>query len=255
MTHAQFVDFESFRSDFRRYCTQMNSMYGSALAVLQREAARNDTPVYPVETPVVYNTALDEITEQSRITHIVVGDNPGKDEQRSCNQKYLVGQSGKLAAGFFMRNAEFGTDFRKNVIVLNKTPVHTAKTKHLRFLLKNGSPEIQNLIHESQLYMARKTAELHIRLCADAENDSGPELWLVGYSELKENGLFLAYRDELRKSYTDNEHFWESIFVFQHFSMNRFSIDVHSFRESHGNPGIVDSVHELGRMHRRDIFG
>ena len=30
-------------------------------------------------------------------------------------------------------------DFRKNVIIVNKTPVHTAKTKQLKYLYKNGS--------------------------------------------------------------------------------------------------------------------
>ena len=47
-----------------------------------------------MQTPIVYNTALDEITKNDDIKLIVIGDNPGKDEQLLQNQKYLVGQAG-----------------------------------------------------------------------------------------------------------------------------------------------------------------
>ena len=70
-----------------------------------------------------------------------------------------MGQSGKIAEGFFRKNPELQTDFRKNVIILNKTPVHTAKTKHLNELSKNETAK--KIILESQIWMAQKTAELH----------------------------------------------------------------------------------------------
>ena len=171
MTTVQFNIFSDFRNDFRTYCKKLSEEFSSILIPLQKNAAQKDTPDYPLENPVVYNTALDEITEQSQIRLIVIGDNPGKDEQLSKNQKYLVGQSGKIAASFFQKNPEFNTDFRKNAIILNKTPVHTAKTKHIKFLLSNGDEKIQKLILESQVYMAQKTAELHISLCRAAQTE------------------------------------------------------------------------------------
>lgn len=255
MTPRQFQIFSAFRDDFRTYCDSLNQKYGPLLSPLQIAARIKDTPEYPLETPVVYNTALDELTEQSEIRLIVIGDNPGKDEQRSSNRKYLVGQSGKIAFGFFAKNPEFQTDFRKNAIILNKTPVHTAKTNHIKYLLKNGGEEIKKVISESQLFMAKKTVRLHADLCrAAGEGGIAPELWLVGYAELKNKGLFLEYRDALKNAYGE-DCAWDKVFVFQHFSMNRFSIDLKEFMKNHENLGIVEASHELGSLHKKEIFG
>ena len=256
MTTNQFKIFSDFRDEFCGYCMKMNKAYGDLLKPLQIAARADDTPDYPLETPVVYNTALDEITEESDIRMIVIGDNPGKDEQREKNKRYLVGQSGKLAAGFFEKNTEFNTDFRKNVIILNKTPVHTAKTTHLKYLIKNGGIQIRELIKESQIFMAQKTAKLHQDLCRAAGAEGiAPELWLVGYAELKEAGLFLSYKKELLENYDKTSEAWNKVFVFQHFSMNRFSIDLKSYQGKHRDLGIVGAAHELGLIHKKEIFG
>ncbi len=256
MTSSQFKIFSAFRDEFRAYCSELSSRFGSVLVPLQKAASQKDTPSYPLENPVVYNTALDEITDKSQIRLIVIGDNPGKDEQLSKNQKYLVGQSGKIAAGFFKNHPEFRIDFRQNAIILNKTPVHTAKTKHLKYLEENGGSEVRNLIEESQIYMARKTAELHINLCRAAQNeDEKPDVFLVGYGELKGRGLFLNYRDELKKSYKNAIEEWNRVFVFQHFSMNRFSIDLKNFMSENQNLEIVEAAEKLGGIHKNEIFG
>ena len=255
MTSLQFRIFSDFRDEFRSYCDSLNARFGQILEPLQIAARAKDTPEYPIETPVVYNTALDEITQESEIRLIVIGDNPGKDEQRSYNQKYLVGQSGKIASGFFLKNPEFKTDFRKNAIILNKTPLHTAKTNHLKYLLKNGGEKIARIISESQIYMAQKTAQLHKDLCAAAsEGGIEPEVWLVGYAELKGKGLFLEYRDELKKSYGKSQA-WEKVFVFQHFSMNRFSIDLRNYMKENPSLNLIDACHSLGSIHKKEIFG
>ena len=255
MNSSQFKIFAGFRDDFRAYCSELSSKFGAVLVPLQKSASQKDTPSYPLENPVVYNTALDEITEKSEIRLIVIGDNPGKDEQLSKNQKYLVGQSGKIAAGFFRNHPEFKIDFRQNAIILNKTPVHTAKTKHLKYLNENGGSEIRKLIEESQGYMAEKTAELHKNLCRAAENESEkPDIFLVGYGELKKNGIFALYNHELKKSYENAKEEWSRVFVFQHFSMNRFSIDLKNYMEK--NPGleISEAARRLGEMHKKEIF-
>lgn len=255
MTSEQFAVFSEFRRDFKEYCKKISDEFGSVLVPLQKTAAQKDTPDYPAETPVVYNTALDEITEQSLIRLIVIGDNPGKDEQLAKNRKYLVGQSGKIAAGFFQKNPQFNTDFRKNAIILNKTPVHTAKTKHLKFLAENGGEKIRQLLQESQRYMAQKTARLHIDLCHVASTeDEKPEIFLVGYSELKKNGIFTAYRDELKKNYGNSPEEWEKVLVFQHFSMNRFSTDLKEYMKNNGTQDMVQAAHALGTLHKNEIF-
>lgn len=263
MTSLQYKIFCDFRAEFRSCCDELSSKFGEILRPLQKSASEKDTPEYPIENPVVYNTALDEITAESEIKLIVIGDNPGKDEQLDKNQKYLVGQSGKIAAGFFKNHLEFGIDFRKNAIILNKTPVHTAKTKHLKSLSSSGGERIRNLIEESQIWMAKKTAELHIGLCRAAEKAENelffggkPAVFLVGYSELKKNGIFALYRGELKKNYGDGGFSeWRRVFVFQHFSMNRFSIDLKNFMAENPKLGIVEAARKLGEIHKNEIFG
>ena len=261
MTSEQYKIFCDFRTEFRSYCDELSSKFDGILQPLQKSACEKDTPEYPIENPVVYNTALDEITAESEIKLIVIGDNPGKDEQLDKNQKYLVGQSGKIAAGFFKNHSEFDVDFRKNAIILNKTPIHTAKTKHLKSLSSCGGEKIRNLIEESQIWMAKKTAELHIGLCRAAGNaekelafGGKPAVFLVGYSELKKNGIFALYRDELKKNYEGSFDEWKRVFVFQHFSMNRFSIDLKNFMAENPSLGIVEATRRLGEIHKNEIF-
>ena len=218
MTGEQFSALKKFREEYRAKCLEWSAL-SAALIPLQKEAAAADTPPYPLETPVVYNRALDEITAQDEIKIIVIGDNPGKDEQLQKNRRYLVGQAGKIAEGFFCRHPGLGIDFRKNAVILNKTPVHTAKTKHLALLQKKSSAAA-GLILQSQIWLSQKTAALAKSL--------GAQIWLVGYSELKEKGIFCAYRDSL-KAAALSEGIWENVLVFQHFSMNRFLIDLRDF--------------------------
>ncbi|MFC2329833.1 MAG: hypothetical protein ACFNKL_02000 [Treponema sp.] len=247
MTEEEWKIFCDFRTNFRRK-TEEWSAYSTELLPLQAASSQKDTPPYPIETSVVYNRALDDVMQGDEIKLIVIGDNPGKDEQLSKNNRYLVGQSGKIAEGFFRRNQELGTDFRKNVIILNKTPIHTAKTAHLKYVSKNGGDKIVSLIKESQVWMAKETARLHKAL-------GSTELWLVGYAELKARGIFTLYRDVLKDSYKDDTNAWDRVFVFQHFSMNRFLIDLKDFRSEHKNLTLKASIEMLGEAHKNEIFG
>ncbi|GMO47220.1 MAG: hypothetical protein Pg6C_09370 [Treponemataceae bacterium] len=252
-----------FRDAFRAQTDSWRKEFADALAPLQIESAKNDTPDYPLETPVVYNAALDEISRDDEIKIILIGDNPGKDEQRKKNRRYLVGQSGKVADGFFKKNPALGIDFRKNVVILNKTPVHTAKTKHLRHLLSFGGAPIQSLLRESQTWMAERTAKLHQSLFS-----FGTRLWLVGYSELKEKGIFTEYKQSLFRAYQGGADpavqnmipAWDSVLVFQHFSMNCFLTDLNRYRENSAREEpsretLFQSLNNLGILHRKHIFG
>ena len=230
------------------------------LTELQKAAAlEQKTPVYPFETTVVYNRALDDITPQDNIKLIVIGDNPGKDEQLAKNNRYLVGQAGKIAEGYFKKNPELGVNFRKNVIILNKTPVHSAKTSQLKAIAKKGGPKIAELIKESQIWMAKKTAKLHTDLsqAGTCKQEKETELWLVGYSELKPKGIFEDYRTILKETYfLENAEVWNKVYVFQHFSMNRFSIDLSDYEKQNKNKGstLEENIHKLGIIHREEIF-
>lgn len=248
MNTNQWDIFCRFRSDFKQKAQEWSTRVPE-LAQLQKKAAQlAQTPDYPFENAVVYNTDLDKITKDDQIKLIVIGDNPGKDEQLTKNQRYLCGQAGKLADGFFNKHPELGIDFRRNVIILNKTPVHSAKTAQLKTIIKLGGAPAADLIQESQLWMAQQTAELHQQL-----GDVG--LWLVGYSELKDKHFFCAYRDALKQAYADGSHMneaWERVFVFQHFSMNRFTIDLAQHEKS-GLP-LNEQLELVGKLHKQEIF-
>ena len=207
MTHADFLRFCQFRDKFKNQIEEWkNQLAGeeSKIREVQKSLAKKDgVPEYNLENILVYNQALDEITEDDDIKLIVVGDNPGKAEQLAENQRYLVGQAGKIAEGFFAQNPELEIDFRKNVIILNKTPFHTAKTKELSAFSKiiksnydeNLATKIDKIIEESQIFMAEETASL--------AKDLGLEIWLVGYSELKPKGIFALYREALKATFED----------------------------------------------------
>lgn len=293
MTDLQWKAFCDFKKVFVEKIDEWNKRCPQ-LQVLQEAAAKAaNTPSYSFETPIVYNRDLDRFTRDDDIKLIVIGDNPGKDEQLLKNNKYLVGQAGKIADGFFKRNPELGVDFRKNVIILNKTPVHSAKTNQLKHIIKNGGVQVAALIQESQLWMAEQTAKLHSALCSGTSGGGvAPELWLVGYAELKGKGIFIPYRDKLKESYgvctagtdlaealtganvtkgtdlagtngtagTDllvsGAYAWSKVYVFQHFSMNRFTIDLGKLTEEHSwdSLSLIDRIHKAGDLHKSEIF-
>ena len=231
MTEKQWNIFCDFKKELKQKIEEWTER-APKLTDLQKEAARlAKNTEYSFETPVVYNRALNDVQPQDDIKLIVIGDNPGKDEQLKINNRYLVGQAGKIAEGYFRRNPELGVDFRLNTIA------------------KLGGPEISGLIKESQIWMAEKTAALHAEL--------GTELWLVGYSELKDKKIFCPYRDTLKASLINRKDAWNRVYVFQHFSMNRFTIDLSEYikTEKKENARLESNIHELGVLHKKEIFG
>ena len=100
--------------------------------------------------------------------------------------------------------------------------------------------------------MAQKTAALHKDLVKAARDENGiiPELWLVGYAELKKGRIFIPYKETLSKEYQGAKDAWDKVFVFQHFSMNRFTIDL----KEHSDTVSLEAIHELGNIHKKEIF-
>ena len=261
MTQDEWQAFTTFRESFKCKVGEWKSLYTDTLIPLQKKISQSfGVPEYPVENAVVYNRSLDEVTPQDDIKLIVIGDNPGKDEQREKNSRYLVGQAGKIAEGYFKKHPELGIDFRKNAVILNKTPVHSAKTAHLKKIVQEGGDPLQTLLSESQNYMAQETAALHCRLCAACQKNNAalPEIWLVGYSELGRKGLFADYFKTLLQTYDVLEmpQYRQKIFIFQHFSMNRFTIDLAEFMAEPQNTSLSlnDAIHKLGEKHREQII-
>jgi hypothetical protein len=193
------------------------------LQALQQKLVDSRSPSYIIETPVVYNEALDDVLRESEIRLILVADNPGRREQAAENRRYLIGPSGKIAEKFFRDNPALGIDFRKNVIILNKTPIHTPRTVELRELCRLGGESLKTALDNSQRFMAGLLFDFHKALVSG--NKKTLPVWITGYSEMKKGGVFEAYTEELKAIYGDNV-LMNSVFLYRHFSMNQFTIDL-----------------------------
>jgi hypothetical protein len=212
-----YASFVKTREYFREYTASLvqNAPY---LARLQQALVDADYGgKYTVERPVVYNGNFDTITEDAEIKIILVGDNPGRKEQETG--RYLVGPSGKLAENFFRAHPALGIDFRQNVLILNKTPVHTPRTADLKKLvalsgsLPSNGDSLAALIRQSQREMVSVLRQLYAAL-------SPVKIWVIGYSEMKKNGIFAEYTEALFDMLPP-----EDIYLYRHFSMNQFLID------------------------------
>lgn len=246
---AAFRRFKALRDEFRdRVAAWTAALPG--LAEAQRALAREAGDEYAVETPIVYNRALDEVGRDSRVAWVVVADNPGKREQESAMNRYLVGRSGLVAERFFAR--ELGVDFRREAVIINKTPVHTPKTLQLKKLARLY-PEAGAILDESQGFMASMVPVL--------QQCFGARVWVMGLSEVKPRGLFEPWQRALAQSYakeTDagdgagNRLLAEGLYGFNHFSMGSFATDL--MRRRLPGESTPDAVLRIGAENRSRIL-
>lgn len=251
MNKRAFATFSTLRSELKERIAAWTKAH-PYLPALQEEL-RLDCGYqdYQVETPLVYNRALDEVEAGDHIALILAADNPGKKEQLRENLRYLVGQSGKLAEGFFRR--ELDLDFRSEVLIINKTPIHTPKTHELRRLLALAGPigserrrDLEGLLRETQEEMARFARTLQGAL--------GLPLWISGYGELGPRGLFRYYAEGLRKAYASAPpRLREKVWLFRHFSMNQFAIELKDRRDP--SRPLLEELARIGGENRRRILG
>ncbi|MGP1437783.1 MAG: hypothetical protein ACTTKH_01780 [Treponema sp.] len=224
MTNHEWQELTKIRNSFKSYCIESlkhfeesytpPSIFPTNSKTALKMHIKNSLNVdvsYEIETPIVYNHSLDLIEEKDEISLILVGDNPGKEEQKHTNQRYLVGQAGRIAEGFFARNKELKIDFRKNVIILNKSILHTPKTLNLKKLIKEDKC-IENFFIKDQIWQAE--------LALNLQEVFNCPLWIIGYSELGEKGLFKDYSKTIKTKI--KEKAISNLFLYQHFSMNCF---------------------------------
>jgi hypothetical protein len=238
MDAQAFSRFDALRADFKKRVDGWSRAW-PGLGKAQQDLADSLGYDYRIETPVVYNGALDAVNADSKIRIVLVADNPGLNEQRADKRAYLVGQSGKLADGLFRR--ELGMDFRADALILNKTPVHTPKTRELAALPES----FRALLEESQLYMAR--------LCLDVAAALGAELWITGYSEFGVRGVFRPFAQEIARLAEELDFPSSRILVFRHFSMNQFSSDLKKKRKE--GERAASALKRIGADYRREKLG
>ncbi|MCL2410035.1 MAG: hypothetical protein FWC97_00180 [Treponema sp.] len=258
--------FQKTREQFRNLVNELSESLPGLRDIQQEfvnnrsenaEENSNGNSVYTVETPVVYNTALDDITINDEIKLILVADNPGRREQLAENRRYLVGPSGKIAQKFFRDNPSLGIDFQKNVIILNKTPIHTPRTADLRKLCrvnneqktKNhqilGLEQLSEVLKDSQKTMAELLFKFHEAF--------GCPVWIIGYSEMRNKGIFEVYTESLKQIYTVNKNLYKHIYLYRHFSMNQFTIDLN--KQALPEETTAKSLKRIGTAYKQRILG
>jgi hypothetical protein len=247
MTKTAWAGFCRAREHYRQGLKRFSRRFRGLKNLQQELVDSRSGPAYTVETALVYNLALDELDCGADIRLILVGDNPGRREQAA--RRYLVGPSGKIAESFFRAAPGLGIDFRANVLILNKTPVHTPRTAELRELCRRGGPGLAGNIAETQRFMASILAEFHQAL-------SPPGLplpvWIIGYSEMKKGGIFGPYAEALGECRAAGP-LGDSVFLYRHFSMNQFTIDLR--KQSADGESVQAALDRIGRSYRRRILG
>ena len=177
---------------------------------LKQEIARTcDIEENKIIHSIVFNDELNEIN-QADVRLIVVGDNPGMNEQE--NNTYLSGSSGRILRNFIQQKLDL--NIAQNVVFLNKTPVFTKATKDLSKLTR-----FNNLITESQQYMAHLVAQLH------SITDSN--VYIIGKSNIEgSTALFNPFKQSLIQFYASlPEEKKGKVFVFNHTSHKHFELD------------------------------
>ena len=242
MNKEAWTAFRKTAVSYRTVIDKTNALLPDLSAVIQQLVDSREGPSYSVDTPVVYNLALDEFTADSEIKLILVGDNPGRREQE--NRRYLVGPSGKIAENFFRDNPELGIDLRKNVLILNKTPIHTPRTTELKTLCILGGKTLKDAVLSSQKTMAELLEKFRTALLVP--------VWIIGYSEMRKGGIFEIYTETLKILCAANPSFKESIFFFRHFSMNQFTIDLK--KQALPGENLRKSLKRIGETYRERVL-
>jgi hypothetical protein len=253
LTERAWTAFCAARERYRAYTETLAKTLGGGC--IQRLVDGRKGPSYTVETPVLYNYALDEVDRRADVRLILVADNPGRREQAAENRRYLVGPSGKIAEKFFRE--QLGVDFRRQVLILNKTPIHTPRTAELRELCRLGGESAARAVSESQRVMAELLFAFQKALSPEyAAKPAGAfpsaraalPVWIIGYSEMKKGGLFEGYTETIKSLYATSP-LLERLFFYRHFSMNQFTIDLNKQRRPEED--LAPCLKRIGEAYRR----
>ncbi|MBN1648729.1 MAG: hypothetical protein JW874_11915 [Spirochaetales bacterium] len=236
-------EFKQIADGFRHQVEQWDSEYR-----LSGLACYNNTDYELVRT-IVYNSQFDTIIP-SEIKLILVGDNPGMEEQKQ--NAYLVGKSGKMAAGFF--GSAYGYEFYRNVLILNKTPLHTKSTVQLAEIRK----KYPDLVRNSQEYMARliysvaSLLEVPVFITGFAGCRDTNGKWLPAGRNGQPPAVQTAvwFFREIRSLFAGRP---DLLFLFKHFSYGNFSRDLQPLLKK-GIP-VQDAVRRIGSSYASELLG
>jgi uracil-DNA glycosylase len=198
MTDAAWTAFVAAREEYRAAVARLSRSLPELREAQQRLVDEREGGSFPVETPVVYNGAVDDVGPGDDISIILVADNPGRREQAAENRRYLVGPSGKLADGFF-RSDRAGRRFSSE----RAHPEQDAhphppnrRTPGTREPRRRPDRPRHSRIPREMVSLIRSFHEaLNLGRAAPVQ------LWIIGYSELGRGKLFWPFADALGKAY------------------------------------------------------
>lgn len=202
---------------------------------------RNQVNIWNKDYPymIIYNEDLDTINEEnfSKVKYILVGDNPGKTEAEL--KRYFVGPAGVSARIFFERFLV--TDFRKEVICLNKTPITTSQTK----VLKGADKQI---LLKTQEYMA----DLSIKL---QEQIKDSKIVITGFMDARKNDVWKINTNDLGSAFFSKikkNSKLENVFIIKHFSFSQIYNDltIEKFEKLNGR-NVLDII---GKENAESLF-
>lgn len=229
MTKNQFEKFEKLRIEFREKINFWNEKYNQ---IFKEKIEQIEG--YDITNSFIYNEKLDDLTEKSDIKYIWIQDNPGYNEM--LQSRYAVGASGKAGQNF-LESTGLVSSFDKEVIVLNKEPIHTKVTANLS-KLKN-----KELQEETQIYMS----DLIYRFQKIFECD----LWILGLSNL--NSIFKPFKESIKLLYKE-EKLNKKVFLYYHFSQGQFK-KAYNLREKELNTNDTQKIlNSIGIENRKKYF-
>ena len=229
MTENQFEKFVELRKEFKEKINYWNEKYNE---ILKEKIEHIEG--YEITNSFIYNKKLDDITKEINVKYIWIQDNPGYNEM--LQSRYAVGASGKAGQNFLEKSG-LVNDFDKEVIVLNKEPVHTKVTANLSKLKNN---DIQK---ESQIYMADLIYKFHEIFECD--------LWILGLSNL--NGIFKFFKENIEILYNESS-LHDKLYLYYHFSQGQFKKAYNSKEKELNINNTQEILNNIGIENRKKYF-
>ncbi len=231
MTESQFLDFLNVKKIFKKEIENLTL----ATPDLAEEILSIQDKSYEMLNPLVYNEKFDDVTKDFNIKYIWVTDNPGVKE---CQQKrYGVGSSGSAGKNF-MESYGLVEDFDREVLILNKSPIHTRVTADLAKLKSMGP-----VYGDCQKLMAK--------LCFDLHSILDCELWILGTSNLDK--IFNPFKTEFNNFYKAGL-LVNKVFLYNHFSQGQFKKAYNIYNKENPDLSPNELCRLIGAENRNKLF-
>ena len=231
MTENQFLDFLNAKKTFKTGIENLKKSNPNLKKLLMEIQEKN----YDIVNPLVYNEKFDEVSCDYNIKYIWITDNPGVKENQQ--NRYGVGSSGNAGKNF-MESHGLLEDFDREVLILNKSPIHTRITAKLA-KLKGEEP----LYSDAQKLMAE--------LCYRLQSIFKCQVWILGTSNLDK--IFLPFKLEFQKLYKDS-YMMEQVFLYNHFSQGQFKRVYNIYRKEHYDLKPFELCKLIGDKNRKNLL-